>query len=403
MQNTKLGALGGACIVSGTSIGAGMLALPVITGPSGYVPSIAVLILSWIAMTITGLLFVELSIWLKKEVNLLTMAETTLGKLGKAATWFVYLFFFYCLLVAYLVGGGNLLSDIYGTVDDKAQRILIFAAVFVSLITIGKTVVDPINRVLVAGLFIAYIGFVIIGFDSVDIKNLQVANWEFAKWSLPIALASFGFQGTVPTLCSWMGYDKKNIYKAVLCGTLITLAVYLVWQTLFLGIVPLHGQHGLIDTLNQGKDAVHPLQFFTKTPLVWTLGKVFAFCALATSFLGVGIGIMDFLRDGLHIERKGILRYCVLVFLSFGIPLSFALSYPSVFIKALAMAGGFGSTLLLGVLPVVMIWRAKYGLNQDLANGKFLKSRVVLGLVFIFMLFEIWIQFEATFKGVGFE
>ncbi len=82
---------------------------------------------------------------------------------------------------------------------------------------------------------------------------------------------------------------------------------------------------------------------------------------------------------------------------SFGIPLLFALSYPHVFLKALGMAGGFGSALLLGVLPIIMVWRAKYDLKENLANGTFLSNRFVLSFLLLFMIFEIWTQIQATF------
>lgn len=105
MQFSGLRTFGGSLIVAGTSIGAGMLALPVVTGPAGFVPSIAVLVACWAFMTITGLLFAELSLWLKSDANILSMAKRTLGKPGLIATWVLYLFLFYSLTIAYMVGG----------------------------------------------------------------------------------------------------------------------------------------------------------------------------------------------------------------------------------------------------------------------------------------------------------
>src|SRR5262245_20149803 len=110
-ETKALGTWGGALIVTGTSVGGGMLALPVVTSPAGFWPSVAVLILCWAFMTITGLLFAELSFWLKQEANILSMARQTLGKRGAAVTWILYLFLFYCLAVTYLVGGANFISD----------------------------------------------------------------------------------------------------------------------------------------------------------------------------------------------------------------------------------------------------------------------------------------------------
>lgn len=395
MQNVQVGVSGASLIVAGTAIGAGMLALPVVTGPSGFLPSVTVLIASWAFMSVTGLLFAELALWLKKDVNILSMAEITCGRIGRSITWVVYLFFFYCLLVAYLVGGGNLLTELYGSGLAPEVRIILFALVFVSLIVVGKRVVDPINRLLMAGLLIAYIGFACIGMGSVQFENLLHVDWKEARWALPVAFTSFGFQGTVPTLASWMGYDRRRLYKAIIFGTIITLCVYIIWQALFLGIVPLHGSHGLLETLKNKQDAVYPLQFFTHSALVWTFGKLFAFCAIATSFLGVGIGVFDFLRDGLHLKAKGIRSIAALVVLSFGVPLFFALVDPAIFLRALGMAGGYGSALLLGILPVVMVWRAKHVLGHDIARSFWLGSRFVLSLLLVFIAFEIITQIQS--------
>ena len=398
MKKTSFGVLGGALIVAGTSIGAGMLALPVVTGPAGFVPSVCMLITAWAFMTITGLFFAELSLWLGHDANLLTMARKTLGPVGQFFTWVLYLFLFYCLLVAYFVGGGNHLAQVCGPNADHAVRIILFALLFITLVLLGKKFVDPINRLLMIGLLSAYAGFVLIGTPLINASQLVHANWHDAKWALPIAFTSFGFQGTVPTLTSWMSYNRRKIHLAIICGTSLTLGIYLIWEFLFLGIVPVEGPHGLIDTLQAGQDAIHSLQFFTHSATVWALGKAFAFFAIATSFLGVGIGVVDFLADGLGIKKKGVFNYLVLIVAAFGVPLFFALTYPYLFLHALGLAGGFGSAFLLGVLPIVMAWRAKYALEGNLCNRRLLSSRFVMLLLLCFVGFVLVTQLLILFR-----
>ena len=92
---------GGSLLVAGTSIGGGMLALPVLTGLAGFMPSIVIYLLCWLFMASTGLLFLEISQWMrgegnKEESNIVSMAEKILGKSGKGFAWMVYLFLFYC-------------------------------------------------------------------------------------------------------------------------------------------------------------------------------------------------------------------------------------------------------------------------------------------------------------------
>lgn len=393
MTKNGLGVLGGALIVAGTSIGAGMLAIPVVTGPAGFFPSTLILVACWAFMTITGILFAELAISMGADVNILTMAKRTLGVWGQVCTWIVYLFLFYCLLIAYLVGGGNLLTDFFPVEDAHGVRIVLFALLFITLVAIGKRIVDPVNRFLMIGLIVSYCGFALIGWPAVDLEYLQHSDWSQAKWALPIAFTSFGYQGTVPTLASWMNYDRKKLRTAIVSGTSLTLCIYILWQALFLGIVPLFGENGLKEAYELGVDAIYPLQFFTENPHVFLLGKCFAFFAIATSFLGVGVGMVDFLADGLHTRKQGMLQRVGLLLLAFGFPFFFALTYPNVFLHALGLAGGFGSAFLLGILPIVMTWRAKFkGTNW------FLQSRALFLLLLAFVLYEVIVEVQILFK-----
>ena len=70
-------------LVAGTCIGGGMLALPVATGMSGFLPSIAMMTLCWISMTLTALLLLEVSMWMEDGVHLISMTSRILGMPGK--------------------------------------------------------------------------------------------------------------------------------------------------------------------------------------------------------------------------------------------------------------------------------------------------------------------------------
>lgn len=381
-HSSRLSTLGGTLIIAGTSIGAGMLGLPSLTGPAGFLPSLAVLFVCWLFMTITGLLYAELALHFRNDANLLTMARRTLGRRGKIVTWGVYLFFFYSLLVAYFVGGGNLVHDLMSESSVTAS-IVLFALILLPVIAVGHRLVDPLNKLCMAGLFAAYFGFVVVGASHVEISNLTYQNWGLASSALPIAFTAFGYQGSIPTLASWMHYDKKKLRFAIVCGTCLTLLVYILWQWLILGIVPVDGPNGLLDTVQAGRDAVHPLQFFTQNGVVYQIARLFAFFAIATSFLGVGIGLTDFWADGLKVRNKKWL----MMTLAFLPPFIFALSYPHVFLSALGTAGGFGSALLLGALPVLMVIKAKGELFQG--KWQWLKSNLLLTILLAFVLFEV--------------
>lgn len=377
----------GTMLVAGTTVGGGMLALPVLTAEAGFFPSIIIYLFCWAFMASTGLLFLEVSQWMKKDTNLVSMAEVTLGKKGKAFAWILYLFLFYCLSVAYTVGCGQILASVSGGFIPERMGPLIFVFLFAPLILIPTRVTSYLNVFFVLGLALSYFGFVVLGFSYVDSTFLSYSDWSYSLRVLPIAFISFAYQGIVPTLSRQLHHDAKAIRKALLIGSFIPFIAYAIWEWLILGIIPLNGEGGLKEAFILGHNAVQPLKFNLQNAYITVLGQVFAFLALLTSFLGVSLGLRDFLADGFKIKKdlSGKAFLAVLVFL---IPLAIALSYPNLFLKALDLAGGYGSALLLGMLPILMVWRGRYSLNlkgeRELFGGK-----PLLCLLFLFVSLEI--------------
>ena len=103
--------VGGTLLIAGTSIGVGMLALPVVTAKGGFLPSLLVYLICWLFMVAFARLILEACTWMPKDANLISISRHLLGKKGAAACWILYLFLFYCLSIAYVSGGGGLLSD----------------------------------------------------------------------------------------------------------------------------------------------------------------------------------------------------------------------------------------------------------------------------------------------------
>lgn len=379
--------LGGALLVAGTSIGGGMLALPVLTSVAGFLPSLAIYFLCWIFMASTGLLFLEIAQWMKGDANIISMASYTLGKPGRYFAWVLYLFLFYCLTVAYIVGCGNIVSELSNFAIPDWLAPLLFVLVFSPLIIMSTVLAGRLNIFLVGGLALSYLAFVIMGFSYVNTDLLRTADWSQSAKVLPIAFTSFAYQGIIPTLTTYMQKDIKKTRLAILIGSFIPLIAYIIWQWLILGIVPIHGPGGLAEALQKGDNAVYPLHNFIANPSIYYIGQAFAFFALVTSFLGVALGLRDFLADGLQI-KKNTQGKLILALLVFTLPLIIAIIYPHIFLIALDYAGGFGCALLLGLLPILMVWVARYHFGKE-ENPQLPGGRLVLILLGAFVVFEV--------------
>ncbi len=379
---------GGTFLVAGTAIGGGMLALPVLTAAGGFFPAVLLYVLCWLFMTCTGLLLMEVVLWSKREVNIVSMAQMTLGLPGKIFAWVLYLFFFYSLTIAYISGGGNLVRDVFHGLGLTQTPLgigpFLFVCIFAPIVFVGARAVDRVNIVLMGGLILSFLLFVAIGFSHVNLHLLIHRNWPLALLATPVMFTSFGFQGIVPTLTNYMGRHPFQTRKAIWLGSSIPLLTYIIWEWLILGVVPMLG---LQEALAVGQSAVYPLKDILEFPWLFRIGEFFAFFAIVTSFLGVTLGLLDFLADGLKIKKtgQGRLYLCLMIFLP---PLIFAWTYPLVFLHALRYAGGLGSALLLGLLPILMVWRGRYALGYK-SDYSLPGGRIVLSILVLFIVFEL--------------
>lgn len=361
LSNQRL--IGGILLVAGTTIGAGMLALPVVTGFAGFIPTCALLIFYWLYMTFTAFLLLEVNLWMDKQTNLMTMVKSTLGIKAQSAAWVVYLFLLYTLTTAYMAGSGPIFIEIIESMTgfelpawSGPLPLLILFSYFVYQ---GARAVDYANRFLMAGLIITY-GCMIV-FLSPYVKPALLARSNIEKiWgAISIVSTSFGFHIIIPTLTDYLNRDVKQLKKVIWIGSLIPLIVYVLWEIVILGIVPVHGEHGIAAGYTQGLDGATLLSLYLEKGDLGWLARIFSLFAIITSFLGVSLSLRDFLADGLRVSKNSQGR-AILYLLTFMPPLILTLYDPRAFLNALEYAGAFGVVTLLGLFPVLMVWKGRY-------------------------------------------
>jgi tyrosine-specific transport protein len=381
---------GGTLLVTGTSLGVGMLALPVATAEGGFFPSLLIYFVCWLFMLGTGLLILEACIWMPKDANLITLSHHLLGRTGKFLCWVLYLFLFFSLMVAHLAGGGSVLKELVADAFSPGSSILIYLILFSPIVYLGTRWVDRINLLLMAGAILTYLLFVGTSLQHVQTKLLLPMNWTKAWTALPIVFTAFGYQSLIPTLMTYMNREVKKVRLAIILGTSIPFLIYVIWELLILGIVPLEGAGGLKEALAKGQNAVYPLKEFVQNPSLITVGRGFAFFVLTTSYMGIAIAFVDFLADGLKVPSRGWhkLGLCGIVFI---LPTLIALIDPSIFLQALNYAGGIGVALLLGALPILMVWNGRYKQGQSLRTKQLPGGKGVLSVMLLFILVELGI------------
>jgi len=354
---------GGTLLIAGSCVGAGMLGLPILTGIAGFFPTLIMFVLAWLFMTSTALLLVEASSWFHTPVNYLSMIGKSLGKYGKLVSWILYLFLFYALIVAYLSGSGHhtqlLFKNAFSLDLPKWCGGLFFVIVFGWIVYLGTRPVDLVNRWLMFGKIGSYLALIAIGMSFVKPSLLTYSNPQYAFFSLPILIISFGFHNMIPSLYSYLGGDVKRVKLSILYGSLFTLIVYIFWEIVSLGILPIEGPTGILASYKQDIGAAQALRSYLGSNSLGIFAEILAFFAILTSFLAQSLSLVHFLCDGFGIKAKNKepISMCLLALIP---PTAFSMIYPELFFKALNFAGGFCAVILFGVFPSLMIWRGRY-------------------------------------------
>ena len=367
MKTQKL--FGSTLMVIGTAIGAGMLALPIVSAATGFVLSSAIIFISGILMLITGFLLTEVNFAFPEyKNNFNSMAHATLGATGKFVSWLASMLLLYTILAAYILGNASLLTHLFASFGINVPS-WINACSFVVLlggfVYWSTKAVDYLNRSLISIKGFLLITSFILLTPYVSVETLaRTIDANTASYSLaiiPIFVIAFGFHSVIPTLRNYIGSkDSKELRMVMTCGVVVTAMVYVIWLLVTLSSIPMHGINSF-DALAKNKGSVG--EFIKLIGLVinnkWVISCIngFANIAMTTSFLGIAIGLFDFLAEGFKRSdtRKGRLQTW---FLTFTPPLIFALFYPKGFILALGYSAIF-ATILWVILPALMAYRLR--------------------------------------------
>ncbi|XP_058080004.1 uncharacterized protein LOC131228173 isoform X2 [Magnolia sinica] len=332
-------------LVAGTTVGAGILAIPAVTQEAGFLASSITCILCWMYMV--------------------SMAERTLGKVGVQVACWSYIFIHYALLVAYVARSSEILTNFLGI--PLWESATLFSLVFGGICYFGsQRLIGAVNGLLVLGIVASFTALVGVACGDLQWSSLLKANYEAVPLSIPIIALSFVYQNVVPVLCTNLEGDLSKVRTAIVLGTAVPLVLFLTWDAVILGT---------ISNLNpSGGKVADPLELLrSSNGIVGPIVEVFSFLAIATSYIGFVLGLSDFLSDLLKLPsgQSKPLPYLLSLFP----PLLLALLDPEIFFKALDFAGTYGVLVLFGILPAAMSWSERYA---D-ASGSKLGPPLVLG------------------------
>ena len=133
---------GSSLILSGTALGAGMLAIPMVLAQFGFMISSVLMLLIFIGTTYSALLLAEAGTKTKDNSGMSSVAYLTLGSKGKHFINALFYLLLVCMLIAYILGVGaiihKLLLDV-GMFLSTSVAYTIFSLLMGVIVVSGKS------------------------------------------------------------------------------------------------------------------------------------------------------------------------------------------------------------------------------------------------------------------------
>jgi len=351
-MNIKM--MGSSLIIAGTALGAGMLAIPMVLAQFGLLYGTLLMVLICFGTTYAALLLLEATIKAGGGLGLNSIARKTLGKQGQLITNGLLYALLICLLMAYILGAGDLLSKLLSNfgVDISATTSQITFTLFAgAVVASGTGVIDKLNRALFFVMLASLFATMVFLAPSMTQENLmQVTSHDHVDLikTSAILFTSFGFMVVIPTLVSYNHEaTDKQLRNMVIVGSLIPLVCYLCWLFAVVG--------NLSEEQFRSFKNVSDLMaaFEAQSPWVGNVLSTFTGLALLTSFFGVAMSLFNQNRD--MFNQNTAVTYCI----SFILPLAGSLLAADKFLQVLNYAGII-LVFLAVFVPLVMVHKQRF-------------------------------------------
>ena len=362
--------LGSIMIVTGTEVGAGILALPIITAKLGFFLSAIIMFIAWCLMTYTALLIADISLSMPKGSSFTSIAKQTLGLPGAVITWTISVLLMYCISVAYISAAASTFNNLLTNFSYDICAI-VFVVTLGGIVVIGTLAVDMVNRILLIIKIVFLVASSFFLLQYLDISNLMTRPLETGRSlaiAIPIIITSFASHIIIPTLTQYLDKDAKALFRVIFYGTLIPLLLYLLWLASILGMLPLYGDISFMNSIfnntsitsaNVGNMLQALDQKITTTMATISL-TAFANISVITSYLGVSLAFFHFNIDSYNLRcHTKISEKFIAIVLTFIIPLCINIISPNFFINAISYVG-----ICIGALFLTMPCLIAYQLSK---------------------------------------
>lgn len=383
--------LGGSMIIAGTAVGAGMFSIPMVTSGVWFSGSVVLLIYTFICMLLSGLMILEANMNYPAGASFHTMVKDLLGSSWNTINSLSITFVLYILTYAYISAGSSIITENVSKYAQVPQAIsgLVFALVIAFFVWLSTRAVDRLSTILIGGMVITFVmsigGMVttaspMVLFDQYDNNNSEYLPYALA--ALPYLLTSFGYHGNVPGLVKYYNKDSRSVMLSLVYGAGITVTIYILWQYAIQGNIPRSSFIEIRENGNNIGALLNQMNISAQSSFISQFLTLFSYMALASSFLGVSLGLFDFIADFFKFNdsHQGRFKSVIITFLP---PTILGLVFPNGFIYAIGFAG-LVATIWAVIIPALMARasRKRFPNNSYRTPG----GSFVIGFVILFGL-----------------
>lgn len=383
--------LGGSMIIAGTAVGAGMFSIPMVTSGVWFSGSVVLLIYTFICMLLSGLMILEANMNYPAGASFHTMVKDLLGSSWNTINSLSITFVLYILTYAYISAGSSIITENVSKYAQVPQAIsgLVFALVIAFFVWLSTRAVDRLSTILIGGMVITFVmsigGMVttaspMVLFDQYDNNNSEYLPYALA--ALPYLLTSFGYHGNVPGLVKYYNKDSRSVMLSLVYGAGITVTIYILWQYAIQGNIPRSSFIEIRENGNNIGALLNQMNISAQSSFISQFLTLFSYMALASSFLGVSLGLFDFIADFFKFNdsHQGRFKSVIITFLP---PTILGLVFPNGFIYAIGFAG-LAATIWAVIIPAMMARasRKRFPNNSYRTPG----GSFVIGFVILFGL-----------------
>ncbi|KXO07540.1 Tryptophan-specific transport protein [Moritella sp. JT01] len=397
-QDEQPSSLGGVFIITGTSIGAGMFSLPVLTSNMWFGWAVLFLCVSWYCMYSSALYLLEANQKFKHGVNFDSMTKALLPTSLRILNGLSVMFVSYILVYAYISGGGSMLGHSLqsglGIELDQSVASFAFAVLLGLIVSFSTKAVDRFTSAMLGGMVITFSIAIFSLLSDANFSLLQplaemTERLPYSWAAIPSLMVCFGFHSNIPSLVKYYKKDSAKVVNSIRYGSLLALTIYLIWLLASFTVI---GRDGFAAVIAEGGNMGALVSALESTGSGVTLAitlQLFANFAVATSFLGVALGLFDFLTDLLKLDDtlSGRSKTALVTFVP---PMIGGVLFPNGFIYAIGYAG-FAAAVFALFTPVALAFQARKHLptTDFLVTGGYTRMAVVMIFSVCVVIFQV--------------